>query len=337
MLVALLVVSAAAISSARGDTAAAQSPPSGRISGTVVNGTAGASAPDGADVQLITLDGSDVVDSQTANVADGRFAFAVDPSASYTHVLRIAYEDVAYFADAVLLTPDAPTAERELTVYETTTEPPDLSITVTTVTIVALDRATGELTLLREDVVHNPRDRVYVGDDDGITFRVPAFDGVSDAGGLVDDGSVRYEAGLVTVALALLPGDTSVVTRYLVRYDRAADRYRLRATAPLPADRIEARVPARFVLSVEPVGDTRRDGEDTLQGERVLVLARDGVGSGDGLLGDLVGLSGVARARNPLTDQPGAAIAVAIAVVTLFGAAARMVAIGRRRSRGAAS
>lgn len=332
-MLALALLAATAASAWLDGTAAAQSPPTGRISGTIHNGTPGATLSGGLEIRLLTLDGNSVTDSQASAAVDGHFTFAVDPSARLTHVLRALYQDVSYFADAVTLSPDAPAAERDITVFETTAEAPALSIAVTTVTVIALDRAAGELTLLREDAVRNPGDRVYVGDATGVTFRVPAFDGVTDAGGLVDDGSVRYEAGVVTAAIPLVPGETSIVTRYVVQYDRAADRYRLRATAPIPADRIEARIPARFVLSVDPVATTRRDGESTLQGERVLVLAQDGAAPGEGLLVDLVGLSGVARARNPLTEQPGAAIAAALALATL---AAGAIAIGGSRARDAA-
>lgn len=315
----------------------AQSPPAGRISGTIRNGTAGAAVPLTLEIRLVTLSGSDVVDSRTTSATGGAFSFAVEPDTALTYVLRTVYDDVPYFAEAVSLAPDAPNAEREITVFETTHDPPALSIASTHITVVALDRTSGELTLLREDVVRNPGDRVYVGDADGITIRVPAVDGVIDAGPLVEDERVRLEAGVVTAAIPLTPGDTQIVTGYLVRYDRAADRYRLRVTAPLASERIEARVPARFVRSVEPLEGTSRDQETTLRGERVLVVARDDAGPGDSLLVDLVGLSGLARAENPLTESPGAAIAVVIALVTLVGGAVATMRIVRRRGGSAVS
>lgn len=336
-LAAALAAAAGAGWPGHGPFAGAQSPPAGRIDGTVRNGTAGAATPSALEIRLITLDGDDVIDSRTEIATDGRFTFAVDPSTSLTHVLRAVYADVPYFAEAVSLTPAAPEAERVITVYEATREPPPLSIATTTVTVVALDRASGELTLLREDIVRNPSDRVYVGDASGITYRVPAVDRVVEAGPVVDDARVRFEAGVVTAAIPLLPGETSIVTGYLVQYDRADDRYRLRVTTALAADRMEARVPARFVLSVDPIDGTQREEETSLRGERALVLARSAADPGDSLLVDLVGLSGIARARNPLTEQPGAAIAALIALATLVVGTFATVALGRRRTRGAAS
>jgi hypothetical protein len=327
-LLAAAAVLAVALTATGATAARAQTPsptatmaPTGRISGTVTNGTAGGSVPSGLSVLVITLTGSSVSGSQEVPVVDGAYAVAVAPDPAVSYVLRLTYQDVPYFADAVQLSAAQPTADRDITIYEPTTTVPALTIQTTTVTLVAIDRAQGTLSLLREDLVRNPTDRVYVGADGGPTLRLPAPDGTSDATGFVAGDGTQLQGGVVTVTTPLLPGITSVVTRYTVDYDRATDRYRLRVTAPVQADRVEARAPARFIVSMDPVGDARRAPDAQVQGEQLLVVGRDGTAPGQGLLVDLVGRSGIRPASNPLTDRPGAAFAALLAIVVMAGGA----------------
>lgn len=330
---AVLAMLAHALSSV-GAPARAEAQAAGRISGEVRSGTAGATLDGSLRLLLITLEEAKVVGSQEATPRDGRFAFDVDPRRGLSHVLRATYQGVPYFAEVVRLTPEQPRAERALTVYETTRERPALRIESTAVTVIAIDRGAGELTLLREDLVQNPGDRVYLGDDRGATIRVPAPDATREAGGLEgSEDELRHEGGVVVASTPLRPGLTSVVTRYLVGYDLARDRYRLRVTAPWPTDRIEARVPARFVLSLSPVQPTRRDRETDLQGERLLVVSREPAAEGQGLLVDLDGLSGVLRARQPLTERPASAVAAAVALAAVAGGAIAIGRLTRARSR----
>jgi hypothetical protein len=303
----------------------------GRIEGTVRNGTAGATLGDGLRMTLIELRGGEVTGSEQAAVEGGRFAFEVEPTPETTYVPLATYGGVQYLGDVVRLSAEQPTAVRDFTVYETTSETPPLRIEETVVTVIALDRANGELTLVREDLVANPSDRVYVGGEGGATLRLPVPEGTLEASGLNAEAEFGFEDGVLATTLPLRPGVTSIVTRYQVSFERAADRYRMRITAPVDAGRVTLRVPERFVRSLRPALPARVAAEQEIEGERLLVLERTAALPGHGLVADLVGLSGIRPATNPLTEPRGAVAGAGIALAVLAAAA---LAAGRLRGRG---
>lgn len=311
----------------------------GTISGTVRSGTADAPPVDGARVELITLADNGALTMQATATRDGRFEFEVPLDASLTHVLRVLHQGVQYFATTpVLVSAGLPTAEREITVYDATAEQPDLRIESTRVVVIALDRTNAQLTLEREDLVVNPGDRTYAGDELGVTLRLPAPDGVV-AGELVSagmpgDGTASFDGGRLAVFTPLRPGATLVVTRYVVGYDRDRDSYRLRATAPLPTGRLELHIPARFVGGVSLLGDAVRGEDDDFEGERLLVIEHPGEAiSGRSVTAQLEGLAG-RMAANPLTGRGGAVVATVLALLILVAATtAGRLFTSRRGSR----
>jgi hypothetical protein len=325
---------------------AAQSPPApaggaaeaatGAVVARLVSGTAGARIADGVAVELITLGGTGELEVQRAETNDGRAEFAAAADPALTHLLRVIYSGVQYFGDPVLLSAELPSAEVEVRVYETTTEPPPLTVTSTVVTVLALDREAAELTLVREDLVLNGTDRVYVGAGaDGAseaTLRLPLPEGTRDARSLSDEGSFVLGGGTLDVVLPLRPGVTSVVTRYTVGYDRARDGYRLRVTAPLPTERVEVRVPARFVRELRALDGAERAPDAELEGERLLVAASAAEArEGQGTLVELRGLAG-STASNPLTEGRGPLLATALALVLLPAAVWALMRAGRREA-----
>ncbi len=314
----------------------------GTISGTVRSGTAGAAAVDGVRVQLITVAADGTVATQDTTSRDGRFEFATPADTSFTHLLWAVHRDVQYFApEPVRLSAELPAAERQITVYETTGEPPPLRVEATVLTVLALDRGNARLTLAREDIVSNPGDRTYTGDAAGVTLRLPAPEAVIEADGrligaegLPDAGSFTLEGGRLAMSAPLKPGQTLVVTRYVVGYDRGRDGYRLRATAPLPTERIELHVPARFVGGLRPVGDATRSEDTELEGERVLVVKLEGEARpGQSAVADLTGLAG-RNAPNPLTERRGAALGVVLALLAVAGGFALLRGLRDRGSPG---
>ena len=325
---ARLLVACALAALALGAAAASAQQPQGRITGVVL---LGGSEPltEPLTVQLIVLGQSGVQAAQETVTEAGRFAFDVEPDADLSYVARTVYDGVQYLAPPVLLAPELPTAEVELVVYETTTEPPALTVDRTTVTVLRLDRANAQIAFLREDDVLNPGDRVFIGGEDGVTLRIPLPDGtvVAEAGG---EGDSRVEGGTLAVATGLRPGVTTVVSRYVVGYDQARDAYALRVTAPLPTEHMEVSVPTRFADAIRPLAGSIDAGTRDEAGELSTVVAYDGAaGPGESVSVLLDGLAG-RNAPNPLTGTGGAAIAVVLALAVIAGGAAALHLAGRR-------
>ncbi len=316
----------------------AQAPPGsgggerGRVVVLVVPGTAGASLAGEVEIELITLGEAAGIGVARASAAGGRAEFTVPTDPMLTHVPLVSYRGVQYFGDAVVLSPELPAAEVSVRVYEPTAEPPPLAVRATTVTVLALDRASAELTLAREDLVENPSDRVYVGSGtSGVTLRIPLPEETRDAAGLSEEGSFELGSGTLDVALPLRPGVTSVVTTYRVGYDPARDAYRLRVTAPLPTGRVEVLVPERFVEELRALDGAELAPSTEVEGEPALVARRAGPArEGEGTLVELRGLSG-STASNPLTEGRGPLAATALALVLLPAAAWALARSARTR------
>ena len=327
LLVACAAVAVALVGALGGALASAQQP-EGRISGVVLVGNSGP-ATEPVTVQLIVLGEGGVQGAQETTTEAGRFAFAVEPDIELSYVVRAVYDGVQYLAPPVLLSRELPTAEVEIAVYAKTTEPPPLTIERTTVTVLSLDRGNAQVVFLREDEVRNPGDRIFVGDEEGVTLRVPLPDNtvVAEGGG---EGDSRVEGGTLVVGTALRPGVTTVVSRYVVGYDRARDAYALRVTAPLPTAHMEVAVPTRFADEIRPLAGSIHGGERDDDGEPITLVEREGAaGPGESVSVLLEGLAG-RNAPNPLTGRGGAAIAVALALAIIAGGAAALHLAGRR-------
>lgn len=322
------LVACALVALALGAPAALAQQPEGRITGVVLLGDSGPLA-EPLTVQLIVLGEGGVQSAQETTTEAGRFAFDVEPDADLSYVARAVYDGIQYLAPPVLLAPELPTAEVELVVYATTTEPPALTVERTSVTVLRLDRANAQIVFLREDDVRTPGDRVFVGDEDGVTLRIPLPDGtvIAEAGG---EGDSRVEGGTLAVATVLRPGVTTVVSRYVVGYDQARDAYALRVTAPLPTEHMEVSVPTRFADEIRPLAGSIDAGTRDEAGERSTIVAREGTaGPGESVSVLLDGLAG-RNAPNPLTGTVGAAVAAVLALAVIAAGAAALHLAGRR-------
>ena len=296
-----------------------------RISGTITSGTEGFAILDSVQLRMIVLDGSRVGDALPATVTGGKFSVEVPLAPGRVFVPHLVYEGVDYFAQAVSFTDGSVTAVRDFLVYGVTREAPGLAIVSSTVTVVAIDREQGKLGLLREDMVANPSDRVFIGDDRRVTLRIPAPTGTTEADGDSAEGTFTFERGVVTTTVPIRPGKlTSIVTRYVVNYDRDADRYGLRVTSPLQAERLVVRVPEGYAREVQPDSGARRADDERVgsQGEaQVLKVAQStaSVRPGGGIVVNLVGLSALTIQTNPLTEPKGAVIAALVALAIIGG------------------
>lgn len=311
----------------------------GVISGTVRNGTAGA-APAEVPVQLITVPRSGAISALGTTTVGGRFRFEAPADATATYLLRAEYAGVPYVDEVpVLIAREAPTVERELVVWEVTTERPALRSEATSVSLQAVDRASARMQLRREDRVVNPSDRVYLGGTAGggerVTLRFPAPEGlVAVREEQAYDGSAATDGQTVTSTRPLRPGVTNIVTDMVVGYDPAVAQTVLRVTAPLPTDRLEVRVPARAVDSVRALTDAVRVPDLEQDGERWLVVRRrTAPREGESVVVALLGLSG-RQPANALTSVQGAAVALTVALLVVGGALVLAARGGRARKPG---
>ena len=332
------VVLATVLLTVHGTAAAQEQAPSdtvGRISGEVTLGTQGATLSDDLTVDFIILVGSEVGGTVDATVDGASFFIEVPLDDTRRYVPRAVYEGVPYFGAPVMVTAGAPEATAELPIiYATTSEAPDLTIGDTVVTAIGLDRGTGQIGFVREDLVMNPADRVYVGDTNGVTLRLPTPDSTLDAAGENADGTFRLEDGVLTSTVPLRAEEaTSIVTRYLVTYDIAADEYVLRVTTPLAADRLVVRVPEMYVRDLKVVGEGSIGEPDVLEvGDADPVPLRtvylENAQPGDSLIVRLDGLA-LQTNNNPLAEPPGNLIAGLVAIAVVGAAAAFAIARGR--------
>lgn len=309
----------------------------GLIAGAITMGSAGATLDESAlSVRIIILEGEAVSGTVEAAVSGGRYEARVPAVLSRTYVPVITYRGIQYFVPPAILDGSAPEFIQDVTVYETTAERPDLTIESTVVTVVAIDRDLGQMGLIREDLVRNPSDRVYVGGEGGVTLRLPAPEGTLEGGGDNPEGTFTLEAGGISAAMPIRPlGLTSIVTRYLVEYDVQEDAYLLRVTAPVTTDRVAVRVPEGFLRGVDPEGGARRASDEQVgegaNATTLRVVEQTGVGPGQGLL---VRLDGFAPTRNvnTLTETGGAAIGAVTALLLLAAGFAAAAFVRRREA-----
>jgi len=315
--------------------AAAQEPaPEGVVHGRVTMASTGAALEGAVQVELIVLEGSQATGSVRTPVTNGLYELRVPAAEARTYVPRLNYQRVDYFGDPVRFTGSERAATRDFTVYATTDRADVLQLIQTIVTVVGIDPQQGEIGILREDVVAVTGDRVYTGGPSGVTLRIPAPEGTTEASG--EDGGGSLVNGVFSVTTPVRPGEaSSIITSYLVKYDAAVDRYRLRVTVPVPAESVVARVPREFVRGVRPVAPAEQADNQVLQDDArtVLFVVRSParIEAGQSLVVDIDGVAGRLR-HHPLTEQPGAAIA-AVAVLAVVTAAGFLV--WRRREAGA--
>lgn len=305
---------------------AAQPAPEGVVRGQVTMASAGAALDGAVEVELIALEGSQIAGSVKAPVSGGVYEARVPATAARTYIPRLRYQRVDYFGDPVQFTDGAREVTRNFTVYAATEDANSLRLLQTIVTVVALDRERGELGILREDVVQVTGDRVYTGGASGITLRLPAPEGTVDASEENDAGTLAN--GVLAVKTPVRPGEpSSIITSYLVKYDPAVDRYRLRVTVPVPSASVVARVPREFVRAVRPVAPSEQADDQVVQDEArtVLYVVRTPgrTEAGQSLVVDIDGVAGTLY-QHPLTEQPGASIA-ALAVLGVAGVAGLFV------------
>jgi mono/diheme cytochrome c family protein len=231
----------------------------GVISGQVRNGTAGAAPPAGIEVRLraFDMDATFVDAITTTTSADGSFRFeGIDPTAPVQLEPTATYYGVTYVGDleeAIQLSPEQPTGEVDITVYETTED--DSAVRIERLHIVT-DFAAGQVQIAELYILSNTGDRAYVGTLEQGTIRlsVPSDALSFQPGG--DPNRYRTLADGIADTIPVPPGVSTAesVLVYNLAYDDG-----LELTRPLP---YAAKIVNVFVpdVGVEVSGEGLRDG-----------------------------------------------------------------------------
>ena len=211
-------------------------PPTGTISGRIVNGTPDGPLPTGLSVQLGEMVGTILRPVATASGADdGGFTFQdvpADPTKIY--VVAAEYAGVTYESGPLQFADAQAEATTEVRVYETTEAKNAVSIEFQHM-IVEPDSASGRLIISETVRVANSGDRTYVGQEpkhEGMASGVVKFTlpegahGLELYNGITQDDVVADEFGGFFDTRPLPPGSREVAFGYGLPYqgDSAAFR-----------------------------------------------------------------------------------------------------------------
>lgn len=181
----------------------------GTIGGSVIQGTAGATLPQGASVTLHVVDASGERDSfETPLNADGTYEFSdilMIPNAGY--FVSIDYGNGTFNSEFSAITPDRPEINLNLTIYESTDDDSVIQIDVVLTQIDVLDDNTLQIWQLIS--VTNTSDRLYVYTDNrgkSVSVQIPAPSGVQ----LSTDNDISrfdYNEGAIYDTRPVRPGE----------------------------------------------------------------------------------------------------------------------------------
>ena len=241
----------------------AQAPDS--ITGQVVNGTAGATVPEGLEVVLLTLDEgrAQIVGRDSASVyADGRFefkGFVVGPGLTY----RVAAAD-GLFTPSVDLRNPADWSDIELVIYERTKALDDIWVSSYSLLVPSIDARSRTMGVLGAIDLRNEGDTVWLPDlsDPALTglqllrFSVPA--GYSDLSVESDlpPGNVMEIGTGFALSTPAPPGEFNILFSFLLAYDGNGFEFPL--NLPFGADDVRLMMPEEGItITGEGLGPPR--------------------------------------------------------------------------------
>jgi hypothetical protein len=280
--------------------AAEAAEPTISISGAVVNGTVGGSAPTDAPVSVIAIRGRRAFEQARSTARpDGRFEVTDLPAApDLTYVVRVDHAGVPYWSNPVQSS-DGPARELTVQVFERTED--SAALDVERHSLVVLEPATGQRSLqMRETVVlRNRGDRTWAPAVDGaggpmalLRFSLP--DGAADLqlGRGLTGQPMLADRGF-GLQMPIPPGRHEVDFSYRVEYGTSS--YRLRKTLVYPTALLEIEVPSALGPQVLGPGDVPvADQPGRAGGATVRFAARDLAARGAVAL-DLKSLPGAPR------------------------------------------
>jgi hypothetical protein len=194
----------------------------GSVSGTVSNGTEGGGDVVGTTVYLSRFQGMDLVEELTTTVdEDGTYRFEdlpINPGEAY--LATVEYEGLPFRSSMILLTQESD-AERDVTVFEPTSDPAVLRIISRGVVIAGADPDIARVNVLEILAIENDSDRAYVGDESGAVLLLPiprdATDVRPEPG--FDYGQLRIDGNVLISTGPVLPGSHNPMISYAIPYE----------------------------------------------------------------------------------------------------------------------
>ncbi len=232
-------------------------PGDGSIQGVVTMGTPGLTLPSSLTATLDVFLGFESVTTLTTTVAsDGTFAFqALDPNPELVYMVSVPYEGISYASEFVTLTPDAPAAETQVTLYGTTDDPAEIVIARAHWII---DNRPGILAVAVLYTFGNQGDRTLVGRtvegvDVPVTVAIqvpPDAQEIFFQNGRLGDRFRRVGDRIYDTA-PVIPGEATrqVVVQYTIPY--AETRYTLLQRFLYPVQSINLLIPALAQLQAQ--------------------------------------------------------------------------------------
>jgi mono/diheme cytochrome c family protein len=315
---------------AAADTPAVSSPFTGGegiVQGRVINGTAGSAPPESETIQLRAFDmNANFIATITTTVsADGSYRFeGIDPGAQIQYEPLVVYQEIPYFGDleaAITLSAEAPEANVDVTVYETTADASDIRIERLHV---VFDLELGQAQVAELYILSNDGDRTYVGtlEQGTLPLTIPPNALNFQPGG--DPSRYLSLADGIADTVPIPPGQGTAesVLVYTLAYDGELE---LSRALPYGASVVNVFAPADS--GVEITGDQIEPaGPFQAQGTLLDTYMAENLSAGENLTLRLAGeFEGVSEATVPSpheTSGPSEAQSVIIGSVVLAGAVA---------------
>jgi hypothetical protein len=297
----------------------------GAIAGQVVNGTAGAAAPAGLEVNLHSFDQQTLVETLTATTtAGGSFAFdAVAYVPGRQFLVSTMYAGVTYGSDVANFDASGAALSMTLPVYETTS---DASTLVVDQLHMFLEfGGPGEVTVGQLYVFSNVSDKTFAADGANLLqFNLPAGAGRLDVQNAVFDQDYFRSADGFGALWQVPPGVGSGQILFSFRLPYV-DALNFSQVMHYPVGTANLLVSDLGVTLTGP--GLQNLGPETFQGQAFQNLSRASLAAGDSLSFEMTGKAGTAGSGSALGSTPavvtgsstGLAIGLGALAVSLLG------------------
>lgn len=317
------------------DKSAQQEAGLGTVIGTLLNGTAGASAPDRLPLTLYALnaDASSIIFTRTmTSDVGGRFVIdQLDPSPTIIYAVHAPYQKANYYSDLVTFAHGDLTVTMPITVYETTVDAGALSVEQMHL---FFEFTPGHVTAGQLFILTNSGDRAYLGAD-GMSVRFalpPDATNVS-----FDDGAPgsRYQlvAGGFADTEAVPPGVGAA--EILVSFDLPYDgkKLDLDLTAAYPVKNVNVLVPEGGVKLTS--AQLAAAGSRDTQNGTMLNFVGGGLAAGQAFALQLSGTPNLEAAGGLSAGTSGASPLLVASAILLLIAAGIVAFVWLRQQRAA--